>query len=353
MVNYLSVYHGPFKEIKMKRIPALLLVLAFLGPGCTHKAEKVVLKEGTPAFKLAKDLAVKLPLLDPVENNVLVRTRKFDITTGEIVQVLMGNYGNQTEQLKEFDGIQLRESIEDIAVQLAEKRLLLQEAEKAKVFADPAAVDKLIKGEQERAGGEEKFMEALKTVGLNVETIMKGLSEQIQIDAFLEKTLDKDVAVAPEEVTRAYGEDTRASVRHILLLTQGKNASEKAEIRKRMAGILAKARSGEDFAELAKQYSEDPGTKAEGGKYLVIRGITDKTFEDAAFSVPIGQISDIVETTYGYHILQILSREKETRPLDEVKGEIEKQITERKKKEILDAFLTKMKKKAGFKTVGF
>ncbi len=337
----------------MKRIPALLLVLAFLGHGCTQKAESVALKEGTPAFTLAKDLAIKLPLLDPEENNVLVRTRKFDITTGEIMQVLMGNYGNQTEQLRQFDGIQLRKSIEDLAVQLAEKRLLLQEAEKAKVFADPTVVDQLIKAEQERVGGEEKFMESLKTIELSVETMKKSLSERIQIDAFLEKTLDKDVVVAPDEVTRAYGEDTRASVLHILLLTQGKNESEKAEARKRIAGILAKARSGEDFAELAKQYSEDPGSKEEGGKYLVIRGITDKSFEDAAFSVPIGQTSDIVETTYGYHILQVLSREKETRPLDEVKGEIEKQITERKKKEILDAFLTKMKKKARFKTVGF
>jgi parvulin-like peptidyl-prolyl isomerase len=337
----------------MKRIPVLLLVFAFFFPSCNRKAEITVLKEGTPAFKLARDLAVKIPMLDPVENNVLVRTRKFDITTGEAIQVLLGNFGNQTEQLKEFDSIQLRESIETAAVELAEKKLLLQEAEKAKVFVDPAVMDEIIKAEHERLGGKEKFLESLKTIEVDVETIMKSLAEQVRIDAFLEKTLNKNVTVTAEEVARTYGEDMTASVRHILLLTQGKPGSEKTKIRKRMAGILARARSGEDFAELAKQYSEEPGSKESGGMYAVLRGITDKTFEDAAFSVPIGQISDIVETTYGYHILQIISREKETRPFDEVKGEIENRIAGRKRKVILDAFLTKIKDKAGFKTVDF
>jgi parvulin-like peptidyl-prolyl isomerase len=337
----------------MKRIPVLLLVFAFLFPSCNRKAEKMVLKDGTPAFKLARDLAVKIPMLDPVENNVLIRTRKFDITTGETIQVLLGNFGNQTEQLKEFDSIQLRESIETAAVELAEKKLLLQEAERAKVFVDPAVLDEVIKAEHERLGGKEKFLESLKTIEVDAETIMKSLAEQVRIDAFLEKTLNKNVTVTAEEVARTYGEDLTASVRHILLLTQGKTGPEKTKIRKRMAGILARARSGEDFAELAKQYSEEPGSKESGGMYAVLRGITDKAFEDAAFSVPIGQISDIVETTYGYHILQIISREKETRPFDEVKGEIEKRIAGRKRKVILDTFLTKIRDKAGFKTVGF
>jgi foldase protein PrsA len=78
-----------------------------------------------------------------------------------------------------------------------------------------------------------------------------------------------------------------------------------------------------------------------------------KPFEDAAFSVPVGELSGIVETTYGYHILKIVDRKKETRPLDEAKGEIETRLKQGKQQAAFTAFMTKLKEKAGFKTVGF
>ena len=79
-----------------------------------------------------------------------------------------------------------------------------------------------------------------------------------------------------------------------------------------MEGILKRAKSGEDFSELVKQYTEDRGSKDKGGLYENFsRGKMVKPFENAAFSVPVGQISDIVETNYGYHILKIIDRKKD------------------------------------------
>jgi parvulin-like peptidyl-prolyl isomerase len=76
-----------------------------------------------------------------------------------------------------------------------------------------------------------------------------------------------------------------------------------------------------------------------------------KPFEEAAFSVPIGQISDIVETQYGYHIIQVVDRKKESRPLEEMRPELEAQIKQAKKGETYQALMTKLKKDAGFKTI--
>jgi parvulin-like peptidyl-prolyl isomerase len=98
---------------------------------------------------------------------------------------------------------------------------------------------------------------------------------------------------------------------HILLLTQDPEthqplpADKKAEIKKKMEDILKQAKSGADFAELAKKYTEDPGSKETGGEYTFPRGKMQKEFEDTAFSLKTNEISDIIETTYGYHIIKL------------------------------------------------
>jgi parvulin-like peptidyl-prolyl isomerase len=353
MVYCLSEPSG-FKERTMKAIAALTLALVFLAPACARKAENVGLKEGTPAYQLAKDLAAKVPSLDPAANNVLVRTKGFDVTTGEVLQAVRENVGTRAAQLKDLEAAQLKSVVERSAVQLAEKKLLLDAAMKAKTAVPAGDLEKALQAEYERAGGEQGFLDALKASELDIAHVKKSLEEQLLINAFLESKLSKEIAVAPEDVAKAYAEDKTVSVRHILLLTQGKTDREKAEARKKIEEILARAKAGEDFAALAKQYSEDPGSKDNGGLYKDFgRGAMVKPFEDAAFSVPVGEISGIVETTYGYHILQIVDRKKETRPLDEAKGEIETRLKQGKQQAAFTAFMTKLKDKAGFKTVGF
>jgi len=76
-----------------------------------------------------------------------------------------------------------------------------------------------------------------------------------------------------------------------------------------------------------------------------------KSFEDKIFSMQLDEISDIVETKYGYHILLVVDRKKETRPLEEVRPELERQMKQAKEGDAYRAFLAKLKQEAGFKTL--
>jgi peptidyl-prolyl cis-trans isomerase D len=140
------------------------------------------------------------------------------------------------------------------------------------------------------------------------------------------------VVVPPSDVQRYYNdnieqyqtpEQIRAS--HILLETAGKND---ADVKKRAEEILMQVKGGADFAELAKKVSEDKGSKANGGDLDYFgRGRMVPEFEQAAFAMQPGQISDLVKSQFGYHIIKVVDkRAGSTRPLDEVRTQIQQQL---------------------------
>jgi peptidyl-prolyl cis-trans isomerase D len=96
------------------------------------------------------------------------------------------------------------------------------------------------------------------------------------------------------------------------------------EIRKKAEDVLKQARKGTKFDDLAKKYSEDPGSKDKGGDLgWLVQGQTVPEFEKAAFSLQPGQVSDLVKTQYGFHIIKVLEKETaHTKPFDEVKDSI-------------------------------
>lgn len=340
----------------MKNMFVLALISTLLLAGCAPKAEKVVLKEGTPAYALAKDLAAVMPALGPDKVTLLVEGKGLAITAGEVIQAIQDNLGTRTAQLKTVDAGQLKSIIEQGATQLAERKLLLAAAAGAKTVVPAEEVDKALQAQYAQAGGEPAFLEALKSAEISIDHVKKSVQETLVINKYLEGIAAGKAKVPEEDIRKAYQEETAgdktASVRHILLLTQGKTEAEKAEARKKIEDILVKAKAGEDFAALAKQFSEDPGSKDNGGLYENFgRGQMVKPFENAAFSVPVGQISGVVETSYGYHIIQVVDRKKETRPFEEIRGEIESRLQEGKQGSVVVDHIKSLKDKAGFKLI--
>jgi peptidyl-prolyl cis-trans isomerase D len=120
----------------------------------------------------------------------------------------------------------------------------------------------------------------------------------------------------------------RVKVRHILLKS---DASNDATVKAKAEALLKQIQGGADFAELAKENSEDPGSKDQGGEVgWMVRGQMVPEFEKAGFALKVGETSGLVKTTYGYHILQVEAHDQaHLQTLDEVKGQLVTDIQRR------------------------
>ena len=164
-------------------------------------------------------------------------------------------------------------------------------------------------------------------------------------DAELQKTYNESID--------SYRQPERVKVRHILIKTQGKPKEEAPKLKAKAEDLLKQLQHGADFAELAKKNSEDPGSAVKGGELGdIVRGQTVPNFEKAAFSLKPGELSPVVETEYGYHILQVESKqEAHTQSFDEVKpqllAEAQKQTAAESLKKAVEAARTEVAKNPG------
>jgi peptidyl-prolyl cis-trans isomerase D len=135
---------------------------------------------------------------------------------------------------------------------------------------------------------------------------------------------DEDVRKAYESNKERYRTGERVKIRHILLKTTEKPKEEHPKIRAKLEGILKQIQGGADFAEMAKKNSEDTGSAVKGGDLdWVVRGQMVKNFEEASFSLKPKELSKVIQTEYGYHVLEVMAKEDaRLKPFEEVKAEL-------------------------------
>src|SRR6202140_503172 len=135
---------------------------------------------------------------------------------------------------------------------------------------------------------------------------------------------DDQLKVQYQNNIQQYQVPNRVHPEHILFMTVGKTDAEVDEIKKTAEDVLKQAKKGAKFEDLAKKYSEDPGSKEKGGDLgWITQGQTVPEFEKTAFGLDKGQISDLVKTKYGFHIIKVLEKETaRTKTFDEVKDSL-------------------------------
>jgi peptidyl-prolyl cis-trans isomerase C len=239
----------------------------------------------------------------------------------------------------------------DMAEALISQELLLQKARSDGIEPNPGEVDRRLEGMQRRFGSKEAMTQALEGAGLTEEKVKDILQRNLQIDALLERSVRAQVQVDDAQVDEYFrthpdemmlSESVRAS--HILVMSQDGKATpeERRAARGRAEALLARVRKGEDFAAVARENSDDGSAQRGGDLGFFPRGRMTPNFENAAFALTkTGQLSGVVETPFGYHIIKLLARNPpRSLTLAEVRDKLRDHLVgleaERKSKELLD-----------------
>ncbi len=228
-------------------------------------------------------------------------------------------------------------------------RLLLQESKARKVAVTKEELDERMAMIRQQFPTEQAFKEALSAQKVSLQKVEADQREQLMVSKMLQAELGAKVAVNDADIARTYKENAaafqvpeRVKASHILItVSPTATSDEKAEALTRATSVLKSARAGKDFAELAKEFSQDPGSAAQGGDlgFFAAEQMVPP-FSQAAFKLKTGGISDIVETQFGYHIIKVTGREAaRTVPLAEAREQIEQRLSAQNRDREMQAFV--------------
>ena len=239
--------------------------------------------------------------------------------------------------------------------ELIDNELLYQESRRKGFEIEEKAVDEQMEALKERFPDEETFRDEMKQMDLSEETLMSQIRRNLMVRQLVEKDIVVKVRVSDEDAKLFYNsqpdlfkerEKVRAS--HILIRSEADtDPAGKEERRKKLEGIRERIEKGEDFAFLAREFSQCPSAEKGGDLGYFERGKMVKPFEDEAFSMKPGEVSDIVATPFGYHLIKVTDRtESRAISYDESKERIKQHLQRTKFTEKKNVYVEDLKKKS-------
>jgi parvulin-like peptidyl-prolyl isomerase len=245
-----------------------------------------------------------------------------------------------------LEGPQLHEFKKKILNSLIEKELLLLESENKGIVIDPAAIENEIEEIKSSFPDEAGFEEKLNKMGYTLDFVRRDIRASMAIEQLVDSELAGKADVSDEDVKMFYESNMenfitpeQVKARHILV-------SNEAGGRKKIEKISQDILTGSDFEKLAQEHSACPSGQNGGDLGYFGRGQMVEPFENAAFGLDIGEVSEIVETSFGYHIIKVEDRRSEqTISFEEVKDSIEQKIRRQKAAGRMPEYLESLKKK--------
>jgi peptidyl-prolyl cis-trans isomerase C len=300
---------------------------------------------------------------------VIAKGNGFEIKRSELDQVMMGVKSTAAARGQTIPPGQLTQIESQLLGRLIQDQLLLQKATDADRTNGVQKASLQMNMLLERFGSQEVLERQMKAVGLTVAELRSKIIQENTAQAV--KIRELNVTVTDAE-TKQYYDDTNhladfeqpemIHVRHILLMTMDPvtrtplAADQQKAKQKQMDDLLKRIRGGADFAALAKQYSEDPGSKDNGGELPAFpHGQMVPEFEAAAFSLTNNQVSDVITTAYGYHIIKLLDKTPAKKlvltdkvPLSDVTiaSRVKDFLIQQKTEKLAPAYLEKLRKAA-------
>jgi peptidyl-prolyl cis-trans isomerase C len=239
--------------------------------------------------------------------------------------------------------------------QLVVYTLLKQEARSGNVKIDDAAINSKMEELRKNFPTKEAFDKALKERNMTEES----LRADARADLSVNKVMDSAVSNVPgptdteakdfyDKNPTQFKQDEQVRASHILIrVDPNGDAKAKAQAKSEIDSVLKQVKSGGDFAKLAQQHSQD-GSAAQGGDLGYFgKGQMVPGFDKVAFSMPVGQISGIVTTQFGYHVIKVTDKKPARAvPFEEAQQQIKGYLDQQKKQQAADAFINGLKKKS-------
>ncbi len=240
--------------------------------------------------------------------------------------------------------------------QMIAYKLLLQQSKTLKITVADADVDNRIKQIQAQFPNEQAFTKALNDQHVTLDRLKKDQRDQLLIGKVIDAEVNSKVSVTPKEVDDFYAKNTdkfkepeNVHAAHILIaVPKDADAATKAKAKAEAEAILKQIRGGADFAALAKQKSQDPGSAPGGGDLgSFAKGQMVPQFEEAAFKLKPGQISGVVETPFGFHIIKVIEhKQPRTVPLEEARPQLTEMLKQQQASQKADAYIAELKSKS-------
>ncbi len=256
-----------------------------------------------------------------------------------------------TEFLGEIDKSNADSEILD---RMIESKLIHQAAERMGIHVSEIEVDRAIEDVKKRNNIDQStLIQALSANNMTYQDYREKMRNDITEVKFIDKVIKSKVTISDDEIFSYYNRNKdrftdppEVRLRQILLLVPREASDvEKKEIYKRALAVLEEIKRGADFSTLASRYSDGPNASNGGDLGFVKMGEIDPALEKVAFRLDIGEVSPVITTSNGFHILLVTDKRKgRQKPLSEVKEEIQSIIFKDKEKEAFNDWLEDMKK---------
>lgn len=253
------------------------------------------------------------------------------------------------QQGRPLSGAQVEDVRDKVLENLINLELLAQESQKQNIQIEASAVEQQFNAFRSRFQDDAEFEKVLFEMAFTEDEIRAKIRETLAVRKLISLKVEKGLSVSDEELRSFYQENRsvfqqpeKVRARHILVKVDPETDKEKA--RKTIDAARDRLVKGEDFAAVAREVSEGPSAAQGGDLGFFGRGQMVEPFEKAAFSMETGEISPVVETQFGYHVLQVTDHEPEkTLAYDEVKGRLEEVLLREKTKLGTDQYIEELR----------
>ncbi len=235
-------------------------------------------------------------------------------------------------------------------------RLLAQEAKARKIVVPEADIDAQIAQIRGQFQTDAQFQQALATQKMTLAAVREDARSELGVEKLVEAEIAGKIAVTPAAVTDFYQKNqdkfqqgARVKASHILIAVPEKaDAAAKLQAKAKAEAILKDLKAGKDFAAAAKESSQDPGSAPNGGDLGFFEpGQMVPPFEQAAFALKPGDMSELVESPFGFHIIKVAEKQAaRVVPLEEAKPKIDQYLSAQNRQTQTQAFVSTLKAKA-------